>query len=196
MSSAIALKLCFDSFQIISMQGNRIISVTKVIALVVCTTMLACKPDSLGFSNVPEIALESVEVLSDLDGNDSIIQVSLSYQDGDGDIGLTSADTASPFNLGSLYSHNLPVTYLVKNANDSFLPLRKRNGDVYGNEHERIPVITPTGKYKAISGSLLVNLPANPISLRPEFLKLELRLIDRSLNISNTITTEVLELKH
>jgi hypothetical protein len=158
--------------------------------------MLACTPDSLGFSNVPAISLESVAVLRDLDGNDSIVQMTISYQDGDGDIGLTSADTAAPYDIGSPYAHNLPITYLVKNSSDNFVPLRKSNGDLYGNEHERIPVITPTGKYKSISGTLQVNLPANPISLKPENLKLELKLIDRALNVSNTVITEELLLKH
>jgi hypothetical protein len=122
--------------------------------------------------------------------------VTIYYQDGDGDIGLTGADTSAPYDLGSPYSHNLPVTYLVKNSVDSFVQLRKSNGDLYGNQHERIPVITPTGKYKSISGTLQVNLPANPISLEPKTIILEIKLIDRALNVSNTVTTEVIQLKH
>jgi len=178
------------------MLGNRIIYTAKVIALVICTTLSGCAPDSLGFSDVPAISLESVAVLSDLEGKDSIIQVTINYQDGDGDIGLMNADTASPYNLGSPYAHNLPITYLVKNSADSFVELRKPNGDLYGNQHERIPVITPEGKYKSISGTLQANLPANPISLNPKTVKLEIKLIDRALNISNTVTTEELQLKH
>lgn len=162
----------------------------------ICATLVACTPDSLGFSHVPAISMESVTVLSDLEGNDSIIQVTIYYQDGDGDIGLTGADTSAPYDVGSLYSHNFPVTYLVENSVDSFVQLRKSNGDLYGNQHERIPVITPTGKYKSISGTLQVNLPANPISLKPKIIKLEMKLIDRALNVSNTVTTEVIQLKH
>jgi hypothetical protein len=178
------------------MLGNRIIYNTKVITLVICATLVACTPDSLGFSDVPTISMESVIVLRDIEGNDSIIQVTVYYQDGDGDIGLTSADTSAPYDLGSLYSHNFPVTYLVKNNVDSFVQLRKSNGDLYGNQHERIPVITPTGKYKSISGTLQVNLPANPISLKPKIIKLEMKLIDRALNVSNTLITEEIQLKH
>jgi hypothetical protein len=151
---------------------------------VICATLVACTPDSLGFSDVPAISMESVTVLSDLEGNDSIIQVTIYYQDGDGDIGLTGADTSAPYDLGSPYSHNFPVTYLVENNRDSFVQLRKSNGDLYGNQHERI------------SGRLQVNLPANPISLEPKIVKLEMKLIDRALNMSNTVTTEVIQLKH
>jgi hypothetical protein len=157
---------------------------------------VACTPDSLGFSDVPAISLESVSVLRDLEGNDSIIRMAIYFQDGDGDIGLTGADTSAPYDLGSPYSHNFPVTYLVENDLDSFVQLRKTNGDLYGNQHERIPVITPSGKYKSISGILQVNLPANPISLEPKIVKLEMKLIDRALNMSNTVTTEVIQLKH
>jgi hypothetical protein len=178
------------------MLGNRIIYTAKVIALTICTTLFGCSPENLGFSDVPFISLESVAVLSDLQGKDSIIQVTIYYQDGDGDIGLSSEDNSAPFNQGSPYSHNLPVTYLVKNSVDSFVQLRKSNGELYGNQHERIPVITPTGKYKSISGTLQINLPANPISLDPEIVKLEIKLIDRALNVSNTLTTEVLQLNH
>jgi hypothetical protein len=66
----------------------------------------------------------------------------------------------------------------------------------YGNQHERVPVLTPTSKYKAISGDLIVNLTANPIGLRPEKVILEMKLLDRELNVSNTVATSVIDLTH
>jgi hypothetical protein len=57
-------------------------------------------------------------------------------------------------------------------------------------------VLTPTSKYKAISGDLIVNLTANPIGLRPEKVILETKLLDRELNVSNTVATSVIDLTH
>lgn len=162
-----------------------------------CSFIISCKPDPVGFGPLPQIQLESLEVIQNNEGKDSVIQVTLYFEDGDGDIGLSETDTASPFNFGSPYYHNLPVTYLVPNGIAGYTELQNPNNNrPYGNQHERIPVLTPTSKYKAISGSLVVNLTANPIGLRPEKVILEMNLIDRELNVSNTISTEVIDLKH
>lgn len=145
---------------------------------------------------MPAISLESVTVLQDTLGNDSLILLVIGFQDGDGDIGLTDSDTVSPFNYGSPYFHNLPVTYLVPNASGDYAELRNQAGEPYGNQHERIPVLTPEGKYKAISGSISIKLSANPLLSKPDSLMLKVKLIDRALNISNSIQTKVIHLKH
>ncbi len=158
---------------------------------------MGCKPDSLGYSNIPEIGLVKLQLLKNQNNKDSIIQLTISYQDGDGDIGLTDSDTAAPYNIGSPYAHNLPITYMVLGANGEFEELvNKSTGRPYGNNHARIPVITPTGKYKVIDGTMVVNLPANPAAQNPDKVFLELRLIDRALNVSNQIRTEVIDLTH
>jgi len=157
----------------------------------------SCKPDTVGFSNMPEIRLESVELIKASDGKDSIIEIAIYYQDGDGDIGLSDTDTASPFDFGSPFYHNLPVTYLVPNGIGEYEELiNPNNNKPYGNQHERVPVLTPTSKYKAISGIMRINLTANPALAKPQKIKLELKMIDRSLNISNTVTTLPIELEH
>jgi hypothetical protein len=86
---------------------------------------------------------------------------------------------------------------MVPDENGGYTELLKsNNGQPYGNEHERIPIIKPTGKYKAINGEIVVNLSANPAFEKPAEVYFEIRLIDRNLNLSNTITTEVLQLTH
>ena len=156
----------------------------------------SCKPDDVSFGNVPEISLNEVSLLQDTLGNDSLIVLVIGFQDGDGDIGLTSSDTAAPFNFGSAYFHNLPVTYLVVDASGAFIELKDQLGAPYGNQHERIPVLTPAGKYKAIKGNISIKLSANPLLSKPDSLKLKIALIDRALNVSNTIQTETIRLKH
>lgn len=158
---------------------------------------MGCKPESLDYSNVPEIGLVDVDLMKNLEGKDSIIQLTISYQDGDGDIGLTDADTAAPYNVGSLYAHNLPITFMVEDTSGEYVELvNKTTGRPYGNNHARIPVITPTGKYKAVRGTMIINLTANPAAQNPDKVFLELKLIDRALNVSNQVRTEVINLTH
>mgnify|MGYP000208162289 CR=1 FL=1 len=145
---------------------------------------------------MPEISLNEVSLLQDTLGNDSLIVLVIGFQDGDGDIGLTGSDTAAPFNFGSPYFHNLPVTYLVAGASGTFVELKDQSGSPYGNQHERIPILTPSGKYKAIQGNISIKLSANPLLSKPDSLKLKISLIDRALNISNTIQTETIPVSY
>lgn len=145
---------------------------------------------------IPFIELEEINVIKNSANKDSIIEISLYFEDGDGDIGLSESDTIPPFDFGSPYFHNLPVTYLVERSGSFEELINPTNGNPYGNNHQRIPVLTPTGKNKTISGILTVKLAANPLNTKPERVKFEIRLIDRKLNISNMIETEPLDLSH
>ncbi len=177
--------------------SGRFIITAKIVTLLLVVIFSGCQPEAVSFSNIPEIELRSVTQVKDVDGKDSVITLELKYQDGDGDIGLTEADTAAPFNFGSPFYHNLPVTYMVENSNGEYEELLKPGTDIpYGNQHERIPNLTPPGKYKAIEGVLEIDLLANPENTRPKRLKLEIKMMDRSLNISNTLKTPLIELKH
>ena len=178
------------------MLGKWTIYTAKVVSLLILFHVYSCKSDEVSFSNVPEISLNEVSLLQDTLGNDSLIVLVIGFQDGDGDIGLTSSDTAAPFNFWSAYFHNLPVTYLVVDASGAFIELKDQLGAPYGNQHERIPVLTPAGKYKAIKGNISIKLSANPLLSKPDSLKLKIALIDRALNVSNTIQTETIRLKH
>lgn len=119
------------------------------------------------------------------------------FADGDGDIGLADTDTIAPYNSGSPFSHNLPITFMVEDEDGNFTELiNNRTGLPYGNNHARIPNITPTGKFKTVSGEMTVNITANPAAQNPSRVILEATLIDRALNASNKISTPVLTLTH
>lgn len=179
------------------MLGKLFIQGAKVSSVVIILILFGCKPESLGYSNTPQIDLLQLTLLKNRSQKDSIIQLEIAYQDGDGDIGLSDTDTLAPFNIGSPFAHNLPITFMVENDSGEFVELRnERTGRPYGNNHERIPLITPTGKYKSIDGTMLVNLTANPAAQNPTRVFLEIQLIDRALNISNKIQTEVINLTH
>lgn len=159
--------------------------------------MVACKPDVVGYSDVPEIRMNEIVQVKDAEGKDSIIRIRIYFQDGDGNIGLEPQDTSAPFDFGSPYFHNLPVTYLVPDSFGEYVPLvNPNNMRIYESQHDRIPNLTPTGKYKGIDGELEILLAANPALLNLPKFKLRFHLQDRALNVSNTITTEELYLTH
>lgn len=161
------------------------------------STLISCKPDLEEISNVPYIALESIEQLKNVDDKDSAILVTLYYEDGDGDIGLSETDTSAPFNFGSPFYHNLPVTYLVENSNGVYEELQNpNNNEPYGNQHERIPNLTPAGKFKTIKGTITISLTANPVLAKPNKIKLEMKLMDRALNVSNAVSSSDIILEH
>ena len=177
------------------MSFNNILT-SKVITLgtlLVCS----CSPKENQFTIEPKIQLESIVQLKDIMGKDSVIQLSISYSDADGDIGLSDSDTFPPFNFSSEFYHNLPIKYLVKDLSGNYNELINPSlNKPYGNQHERIPDLTPPGKYKSISGILTINLTANPLLIEPQSVKFEISLMDRAFNMSNTVYTEVLNLTH
>ena len=172
------------------------ISTSKVITLLVCLSVFGCSPEDVTFDTTPRIEFESVEVLKNIQGKDSSIELSIYFEDGDGDVGLGPTDTMPPFNFGSPNFHNLPITYLVKDTNGYSELINPINSMPYGNGHERLPVLTPTGKNKAINGTVKVSLPANPVLSNPEEIKFEIQLVDRALNRSNVLESPAIELVH
>lgn len=129
-----------------------------------------------------------------VDGNfakDSVAILSIGYTDGDGDIGLKDADTFVPFNPGSEYFYNLLVWYYVK-INGKWTKLKNpvsQDNDTI-NFHERLPVITPKGKNKWVSGEIHLKVPAYPFGLDYDTVQYSVQLIDRKLNKSNILITK------
>lgn len=112
----------------------------------------------------------------------------ISFTDGDGDIGLSDADTVAPYDLATGEYYNLKLDYHEKqngvwvNMTDS-LPLPF---------YYRIPVITPTGQNTALEGQIAVDLiPTyyNPFS-QFDTIKFSMQLLDRALNESNVVETD------
>ncbi|MBR9860994.1 hypothetical protein GYB22_09680 [bacterium] len=166
----------------------------KIAVLLIGLAISACQKVEQSISDLPVINLESVDLEKDQMGNDSVIHIKIGYTDGDGDIGLSDADTLPPFDLNSPYNHNLPIKIFYKTDTSFKQLLDQQNEPIVF--HERVPVITPEGKNKTITGSITVHLPANPLNLEPKEMKFEINLIDRALNISNTVTTDDISLSH
>ncbi|MEZ4757738.1 MAG: hypothetical protein R2817_12990 [Flavobacteriales bacterium] len=151
-------------------------SATKVgpLALGAVLLLSACLKKE-EFPPEPTIAFKSLEQFGDS------ASLTITFTDGDGDIGLDDTDTEAPFEPGSDYYHNLFVGFDQLNNGvwqevQLALPL-----------NYRVPRITPSGQNKALSGELAVALKPWPIipGSEGDTVRFDVRLLDRSLNASN-----------
>ena len=134
------------------------------------------------FPDTPAISLLSFEMFYDTARVARTGIMTISYQDGNGDIGLSPGDTFSPFQPKGPYYYNYVINVFEK-ENGVFTPLV-----LAFPLSLRIPVLTPDDPNKAISGYIVDTIPLYPPPPH-DTLKFEAFLYDRALNKSNVITT-------
>lgn len=127
----------------------------------------------------PRISLKSMAYLGD-----SLV-VTISFTDGDGDIGLSDDMTQPPFNSGSVYYNNL------------FYHSEKLVDGVWEDQElpyaYRTKVLTPEGQNKALDGEITIGLappifPVFPIETG-DTCRFRIQLYDRALHESNLVYT-------
>lgn len=152
--------------------------------------LAACKSEEINFPAEPKLTFKSIEQYK-LNGKDSAITIEFEYTDGDGDIGLETSDSLPPFQFNGPYFYNLLITiYEVDNGVKKPLLIPSTTDTV--NFNDRIKTLTPTGKNKAIYGSIILNLNAKPyFGLTPDSMFYKIQIIDRKLHKSNVIETPV-----
>lgn len=148
----------------------------------------------VSYPDEPELTAISYQKMGDS------LLLSIEFTDGDGDVGLNENDTVSPFDPGSFYHYNLYVEY-YEMMNGQWV---KGRLDPSGNNFPtadtinfqyRIQNLTPIGQNKTLRGTINITIEApyfNPISNHNDSIKYRVSLIDRSLNISNLIETELI----
>jgi hypothetical protein len=149
-----------------------------VLSVFILALIVSCKKES-SFSPIPAIQFEKF-IVYNADSSDCII----SFQDGDGDIGVLSGDTTP---------YNLKMTYLHKNSAGNFVPYNANSGSSVFDTLAytfRIQNITPNGQYKALTGDITVQLRAAPIfNPKDSVVKFAINLWDRAGHESNTVYT-------
>lgn len=109
--------------------------------------------------------------------------LTISFTDGDGDLGLHDYDLYPPFDSLSPYFYNYFIDQYLK-INGAFVldtslvtPLRYR-----------IPYLTPDDPNKAIKGIIVDTLPLNPKPVH-DTIKFSMYIYDRALHKSNVVFT-------
>lgn len=123
--------------------------------------------------------------------------ISISYKDGNGDIGLAPGDTFPPFDPDSKYYHNLLIDYYeFQNGTLKKVPIVVYNSQTQEFDtlslSARVPMLTPAGNNKAISGEIRDTIFIYNFSSPFDTIRFDVTLVDRSLNESNTISTPLI----
>lgn len=155
---------------------------TKLLGVLLLTALLAASClKTEEFPKEPHIAFKSYTQSPDSS------ELTISFTDGDGDIGLNQGDTLAPYNPGSHWYHNFFVDY-YKLENGTWelqvftLPL-----------YYRIPVITPTGQNKALEGDIAVQISPQVLPQVPgDTVRFGVYIADRALHESNTVFTDAI----
>ena len=110
--------------------------------------------------------------------------LSIGYTDGDGDLGLDDRDTLYPFGLHDPHYYNLLIDYLRWDGTQFV-------ADTV-NFNIRFKRLTANEDPTAIFGTFDCTLPLrNP--LHPDdTVKLQIRVVDRALNVSNCVESEAI----
>jgi len=136
----------------------------------------------------PHIDFGGFATVKDIAGKDSLGAVTISYTDGDGDIGLYSTDTVEPYK----YNFYLKFMQYVDNKLVEVIPV-----DTSVTFNARIPILTPNGRNKNIKGDITMTLElyfARQL-LKSDTIAFEIYIKDRALNSSNVVETPLFILK-
>lgn len=120
---------------------------------------------------------------------DSNSIITISFTDGDGDIGLNSYDTLAPYNLTSVYYDDFIVS-LFQKVNGAWVEdtaFKQPNG--LSPFCGRLPYLTPTGSNKALSGNISMTQPIWLYPVTSDTIHYQVYIFDRALHRSNMITT-------
>ncbi len=154
------------------------VSLAKVAVLgAVAISVAGCFPKEQ-FPVEPRITMKSFEQFGDS------ASLTISFTDGDGDIGLTATDLQPPFDTGSTYFHNMFLEYEELQNGEWVRPTLSIPF------YYRIPNITPTGQNKVLEGDIAVALKPWPVFPAPpgssnDTIRFSVQLVDRAINLSN-----------
>lgn len=170
----------------------------KLFAFILVTTLLASCLRRDDFSDIPEIEYKSIF------RDDRSLVIVISFTDGDGDLGLKDNQTQYPFGPCDPYYKNLVVDPYRLVDGEFVLSRLIVPGDcgtdtniVYDTVgyDQRIKFIEPTGKDKTLEGDMEILLNGVLDEFPGDAIKFKVRLMDRALNFSNEVETDVVSIK-
>jgi hypothetical protein len=137
-----------------------------------------------------DVTAPSIEFLSFDKNNDSTATLKISFEDCDRDIGLSPADTLSPYDIDGDYYYNLWLDYYELQDGEWVL-----RDDFFPQFRYRIPRLSGQEVInRSMVGEIQVDLePIYYLLFSPyDTIKFEVTLVDRALNESNKVMTPVI----
>ena len=141
----------------------------------------ACFKDQK-YSEVPEIKF------IDFTQEGDSAKLRFSFQDGEGDIGLSDDQIVAPYNPDSKYYYNIYMVYYEKDDVSGWVVGKDINGDSIVFKNRIRPIYS--GKPKASKGQITATIEPifyNPFSIESDTIKYKIQIIDRALHASNWI---------
>ncbi|MEI6173492.1 MAG: hypothetical protein WCR01_07040 [Bacteroidota bacterium] len=156
--------------------------------VITCLLLLGSCMKKEVYPDIPEIAFEHFTTEFDTGMYAKRGFLTISFKDGNGDIGLRPDQKEPPFDTGSIYYYNYIIDYYEK-QNGTFVKI-----ELDPPYNARIPYLTPDDPNKAIKGIIVDTLIMNPY---PTFdtIKFKFYIYDRALNKSNVDSTPPIILK-
>jgi len=152
-----------------------------LLVIVFALALTGCRHEEK-FPVVPHIEFVSLEKLDDGTGHDCQAELTIHFQDGDGDIGLDETDKNPVFAVDSPYYYNFFINLYEKQHGEWVemeLPMPL---------HARIPhlsKVVPESIEGTLSITTYINNPYSPY----DTVRLTCWIVDRALHHSDTITT-------
>ncbi|MCX6268805.1 MAG: hypothetical protein NTW16_15880 [Bacteroidetes bacterium] len=154
----------------------------RIALLTACVLMLSSCMKKEVYPDIPQIAFQSFTVQFESGIYATRGFLTISFKDGDGDIGLLSNQKWPPFDTGSIYYYNYYIDYYEK-QHGIFTKV-----ELDPPYHARIPYLTPDDHNKAIKGIIVDTLVLNPMPVY-DTVKFKFFIYDRALNKSNVDST-------
>ncbi len=140
---------------------------------------ITCCEEIEFYSEIPEVSFKEFRY------DDSTLVIN--FVDGDGDLGLSQADTSGSYSPDSLYYRNLFLSYFSYEATE-FTEIELKSSP--NLRFEQIP--TPEGNNKTVKGTIEVNLFSNLPDPLPDSFMIKFYIVDRALHESNRDSSGIL----
>lgn len=154
--------------------------------LVISLLMLFSCSKEKNYSTIPFIEYKGI----DYNPLSSEAFLKISFQDGDGDLGLYTWQNQPPFDTGSIYHYNYYV-HIFEKINGIFVPFKIFNNITQQYDtivfKYRIPYIEPVSMNRSIKGEFHTKMDLGLMLpfLHSDTLKFEMYIYDRKLHKSN-----------
>jgi hypothetical protein len=162
----------------------------NAIVLISYIVLLSCCKKEVSYPLEPVIKFKDCVIIKSIMGKDSALKLTISYTDGDGDLGLGQNDINPPFNSGTYYFNMYVNYYELNNGKWSEVTLDTFSTDTVRIKY-RFPNLTPNSDNKAIKGEI-ENTFGLPTRNSLTSIKLKFYIYDRMLHKSNIDSTGIL----
>ncbi|MEO0311004.1 MAG: hypothetical protein RIQ89_661 [Bacteroidota bacterium] len=135
---------------------------------------------------IPEISFKNISVQLQSNGKISLAAITISFTDGDGDLGYKQAGLNDPIfdDTASTYYYNF-IIRMEELINGVWV---NNNANLSG----RMPYLTPEGKNKNLKGDITMNVISFPPSVVNKTIRYRIFIYDRALHQSNTVYTDAI----